>query len=75
MKYKFMLAVAFVMALFSSILTAFGMQDLFATAGMFFTEEKENAPDERQLNQGHRKIYNFNLAKGWGEVNGRTENL
>jgi hypothetical protein len=35
MKYKFMLAVAFVMALFSSILTAFGMQDLFATAGMF----------------------------------------
>lgn len=35
MKYKFMLAVAFVMALFSSALTAFGMRDLFATAGMF----------------------------------------
>lgn len=32
------------------------------------TEEKENAPKERQLSQGHKNFYNFNLSKGWGEV-------
>lgn len=34
----------------------------------YVQEENENAPKERQLSQGHRKIYNFNLSKGWGEV-------
>ena len=48
---------------------------MFATVGMFLTEEKEKTPDDREINQGHRKIYNFNLSKGWGEVNGRAENL
>lgn len=33
LKYKLMLAVAFVMAIISSLLTAFGMMDLFAAAG------------------------------------------
>lgn len=38
---------------------------LLATVGMFCTlHEKENAPDERQLNQGNsKKFYNFNLSE------------
>lgn len=35
---------------------------------VYVQEENKNAPKERQLSQGHRKIYNFNLSKGWGEV-------
>ena len=52
-----------------------GIGLMIAAAGMFLTDEKENAPDERQLNQGQRKISNFNLSKELEEVNGRTENL
>ena len=32
--------------------------------------EMENAPDERQLNRGHRKIYNISLTDGRMMVNG-----
>ena len=39
-----------------------GIGLMIAAAGMFLTDEKENAPDERQLNQGNRrKFYNFIL--------------
>ena len=41
---------------------------LLATVGMFCTlYEKENAPDERQLNQGNsKKFYNFILTDKGG---------
>ena len=39
-----------------------GLGLMVATAGMFLTDEKENAPDERQLSRGNRKkFYNFIL--------------
>ena len=41
-----------------------GIGLMIAAAGMFLTDEKENAPDERQLNQGNsKKFYNFNLSE------------
>ena len=41
-----------------------GIGLMIAAAGMFLTDEKENAPDQRQLNQGNsRKFYNFNLSE------------
>ena len=52
-----------------------GLGLMIATAGMFLTDEKENAPDERQLSRGHRKFYNIILAEGMMLVNGRTKNL
>ena len=52
-----------------------GLGLMVATAGMFLTDEKENAPDERQLSRGHRKFYNIILTKGMMLVNGRTKNL
>ena len=39
-----------------------GIGLMIATAGMFLTDEKENAPDERQLSRGNsKKFYNFIL--------------
>lgn len=36
---------------------------MIATAGMFLTEEKEKAPDDREINQGYDKnFYNFILT-------------
>ena len=52
-----------------------GLGLMIATAGMFLTDEKENAPDERQLSRGQRKFYNIILAEGMMLVNGRTKNL
>lgn len=43
---------------------------MIATAGMFLTDEKEKAPDERKLNQGNDKNYNFNLSEKEWKVNG-----
>ena len=31
-----------------------GIGLMIAAAGMFLTDEKENAPDERQLSRGHK---------------------
>ena len=47
-----------------------GIGLMIAAAGMFLTDEKENAPDERQLNQGYDKNYNFNLSEKEWKVNG-----
>ena len=52
-----------------------GLGLMIATAGMFLTEQKENAPDQRQLSRGHRKFYNIILAEGKVIVNVGTENL
>lgn len=43
---------------------------MIATAGMFLTEEKEKAPDDREINQGNDKNYNFNLSEKEWKVNG-----
>lgn len=40
-----------------------GLGLMVATAGMFMTEEKEKAPDDREINQGNVKnFYNFILT-------------
>lgn len=48
-----------------------GLGLMIATAGMFLTEEKEKAPDDREINQGNVKnFYNFNLSEKEWKVNG-----
>ena len=49
---------------------------LIASAFMLWLYEtdskKENAPDDREINQGYsKKFYNFNLSEMGGAVNGR----
>ena len=47
-----------------------GLGLMIATAGMFLTEQKENPPDGREINQGNVKNYNFNLSEKEWKVNG-----
>jgi hypothetical protein len=48
-----------------------GLGLMIATAGMFLTDEKEKAPDDREINQGNVKnFYNFNLSEKEWKVNG-----
>lgn len=41
-----------------------GLGLMIATAGMFLTEQKENAPDERQLSRGAQKILQHYFNRG-----------
>ena len=52
-----------------------GLGLMIATAGMFLTEQKENAPDNWEIVQGHRKSYNIIVTGEATVVNVGTENL
>ena len=52
-----------------------GIGLMIATAGMFLTEQKEKAPDNWEIVQGHRKFYNIIVAEGKVIVNVGTEGL